>query len=284
MIIALAAALALFAVLLALGLSFYLTRRFALGETHTPAEVGLAYEEVMFNSPDGLALRGWFIPCPRSDCAVVLLHGHSGSIDADIDYLPALHEAGLNVLQFDFRGHGRSDGQIVSFGYLESQDAAAAAAYLKQRGMRRVALVGFSLGGIAAILAGAVSPDVDAVVDDGAPARISRSFAAWGLERGLPAWLASVGGWLAMAGASLRLGANLFDYEAVNWVGKIAPRPLLLIHGEQDPFCPDFDDLARAAGPGAQVWRVEGMGHTQIGRAQPEAYRQRLVGFLKENL
>jgi fermentation-respiration switch protein FrsA (DUF1100 family) len=265
-------------------MSFFLTRRSWLLELHSPAEVGLSFEEVAFRASDGLLLRGWWIPAPGSDRVIIQLHGHAGSMDPDVQYLPAWHAAGLNVLAFDFRAHGRSEGRTTTFGYLERYDVQGAVRFVKEeKGMRRVALVGFSLGGMAAILSAPICPEVDVVVEDGAPARLKSALAARLVESRLPAWFAPLPAWMAIAGASLRLRANLFRYEPVRWVGKIAPRPLLIVHGELDQYCPDFEDLLAAAHP-TTVWRLPGIGHVQASVVYPDEYRQRLVAFLDRHL
>ncbi len=270
-------------VITALALSLFLTRRYHLVETSSPAEVGLAFENVTFQASDGLTLRGWWIPVPGSDRAIIQLHGHSGSMDPDVHYLPAWHAAGLNVLAFDFRAHGRSQGRVTTFGYLERRDVQGAIRFLKQeKGMRRIALVGFSLGGIVAILSAPICPEVDAVVEDGAPARLHSALTAWGVERGAPRWLARFLAWLAVVGASLRLRANLFRYEPLRWIGKITC-PLMIIHGDLDPYCPDLDELLAAA-PSAEVWRLPDVGHVQASRVYPEEYRRRVVEFLNRHL
>ena len=270
-------------ILSAVILSFSLTRRYYLREAHSPEEVGLAFEEVSFQATDGLTLRGWWVPVTGSHEVIIQLHGHGGSMDPDIQYLPAWHAAGYNVLMFDFRGHARSQGNLSTFGYLERRDVQGAVKFVKeQKGMQKVALVGFSLGGMAAILSAPVCPEVDAVVDDGAPARIRSAVAVWGVEHRLPLWLGKILAWSAVFGASIRLGVNLFAYEPVHWIGKIPPRPLMLIHGDLDQYCPDFDDLLAVAQP-AEVWRVNDVGHVQAGQVYPEEYRRRIVAFLQRS-
>lgn len=270
--------------LAAIVLSLFLTRRHYLVETRSPAEVGLAFENVAFRASDGLVLRGWWIPAPGSDRAIIQMHGHGGSMDPDVQYLPAWHDAGYNVLTFDFRAHGRSEGRVITFGYLERRDVQGAIRFLEQeKGMRHIALVGFSLGGMVAILSAPVCPEVDAVVEDGAPARIRSALAVWATEHGLPLWLGKIVAWMAVFGASLRLGANLFRYEPVRWIGRIAPRPLMMIHGELDQYCPDFDQLLAAARP-TEVWRVPDVGHVQASQVYPEEFRRRIVDFLNRHL
>jgi len=267
-----------------LGLSFYMTRRFGLAEVHSPAEFGLAFEEVTFPASDGLKLRGWWIPASGSDRAVIIMHGHGGSMDWDVHRAPALHAAGLNVLLFDLRAHGRSEGRMVTFGYLDRWDVLAAVELLRARGMRRIGTLGFSYGAVASMLAAPLCPDIAAVVSDGGPARMRPAMAAWGVERGAPRWLSAALAWLTVVMTSLRLRANLFRYEPVRWVGRISPRPILFIHGGQDQYLPDFEDLYAAAGPPKEVWRVPEAGHTKVSEVLPEEYRRRVIAFFDQYL
>jgi fermentation-respiration switch protein FrsA (DUF1100 family) len=283
-VVAVLGALIILALAVGLALSCLLTRRSTLTEIQTPADFGLAFEEVAFLAADGLRLRGWWIPAPGPDRAVVILHGHMGSMDMDVHRAPALHAAGFNVLLFDFRGHGRSDGRQITFGYLERRDVQGAVAFLRSRGMCRIGLLGFSLGGITATLSAPLCPEVAAVVNDGGPIRMRTAVAARGVEWGFPAWLTRPMAWLAIAMTSVRLRANLFRYEAVHWVGKIAPRPILFIRGDRDQYGPDFDDLYAAAGSPKELWRVPGAGHVTLSSTVPEEHRQRVIAFFQKYL
>lgn len=274
--------------LLVLGyiLSWALTRRHRPDESRSPSEYGLAYEEVAFRTQDGLTLRGWWIPAPGSDRAVIFLHGHGGSMDPDVQYAPALHAAGFNVLMFDFRAHGRSEGSLSTVGYLERRDALAAVDFVRGKGSERIGFLGFSMGGIVAMLTAPICPAVRAVISDGGPARLRTSLTVWGQEHRLPRPLAAVLAWLTLAVTSLRVGANQFRYEPIRWVGRIAPRPILFIQGGRDQYVPsdDFAALCRAAGATAETWVVPEAGHRTADQLYPEEYRRRVVEFFERHL
>jgi pimeloyl-ACP methyl ester carboxylesterase len=272
--------------ILAVGLaaSFYVTNRQPRTAFHSPAEYDLEFEEVTFKATDGLQLQGCWIPATDSERAVIILHGHGGSLDWDIHRAPALHAAGFNVFLFDFRAHGRSQGRLATFGYLERYDVQGAVEFLKDLGVRSIGLLGFSYGALASMLTAPVCPDVRAVVADGGPARLRTALAARAEEMHLPRWLAGPMAWLAVAVTSARLGANLFHYEPVRWVGKIAPRPIFFIHGELDKYCPDFDDLYAAAGEPKKAWRLAGVDHTKASETHPEEFRRRVIEFFDRNL
>ncbi len=273
-------------VMLLLGVagSFYVSSRRPRSAFHTAAEYGLEGEELKFKAADGLLLQGCWIPAAGSDKAVIIMHGHGGSLDWDLHRAPFLHEAGFNVFLFDFRAHGRSPGRLATFGYLERYDVQGAVEFLKTRGMRSIGLLGFSYGAIASMLTAPMCPEVKAVAADGGPTRLRVALAARMQVYHAPRWLAVPVAWLAIAITSVRLGANLFRYEPIRWVGKISPRPILFIHGELDIYCPDFDELFAAAGEPKEAWRLPGVAHTKASEVYPEEFRRRVSDFFRRYL
>ncbi len=267
-------------------LSLQVTSRRPRQQDRSPSEYNLAYEEVSFPASDGLTLRGWWIPAQGSARAVILLHGKSGSMDPDVKYAPALHAAGLNLLMFDFRAHGRSDGTVSSLGYLERRDVLGAVRWVIQKGMRQIGLLGFSMGGVVAMLVTPLCPEVGAVISDGGFARLTTALREGMHERGIPPGLCSPLAWLAVTITSLRVGANLFRFQPVDWVGKISPRPIFFIHGEHDPYLPmsEFRELTGAAGEPKEVWSVSQASHRNVDEGFPEQYLARVVRFLDQHL
>ena len=269
---------------LGLGLSFYFTRRGQLGETHSPDEYGLEFEAIEFKTSDRLTLRGAWIPADGSDKAIIILPGHNSSYDFDVYRAPYLHAAGFNALLFDFRAHGRSDGKHMTFGYEERRDVLGAIEFLHGRGIKHIGLLGFSYGGIVSMVTAPVCPDIEAVISDGGPARMRTAIAARGVEMGFPAWLTRPIAWLIIAMTSARLGVDLFNYEAIRWVGRITPRPILFVHGDKDQYLPDFDELYQAAQMPKELWRVPEAGHTTASQLYPEEHARRVVEFFNRYL
>jgi len=266
---------------LAEGISYRLTSRRAPNERRSPAEFGLTFEEIGFSARDGVGLRGWWIPAPGSARTVIFLHGQGGSMDPDVQYAPALHAAGFNVLMFDFRAHGRSQGDFVSVGYLERQDVLGALDWLALRGQERVGLLGFSMGGAVAMLTAPIAPHVRAIVSDGGIARLTSAIVGRLGEARVPRWVARPIAWLVVLFTSLRLGVNLFAYEPMRWVGQVAPRPVFFIHGGRDPYLApgEFQALVAAAREPKLVWRVAEAPHREVDLTAPEEYRRRIVSF-----
>jgi len=264
--------------------SSQLIRRRVPDAPSDPAQYGLTYEEVTFPSRDGLTLRGWFIPAPEARGTVVFCHGHAGSMDPDVKYVPAFHERGYNVLMFDFRGHGRSEGQHVSMGYFERQDLLGAVDYLRSRSIDRVGVLGFSMGGAVAMATAPHSEAIRAIASDGGFARLSDTIAAGVREQGLPGFLASLVGHFTIWLMGLRLGCSLSEADPIRWVDKIAPRALFIIHGALDPFVAveQARELYAAADQPKEIWIVPEAGHRQADRRHPEEYRHRILAFFDQ--
>ncbi len=259
-----------------------LTRRPAPDPSADPAALGLPYEEVDFQTEDGLTLRGWFIPAPApARGTIIFCHGHSGSMDGDLHYVPAFHQHGYSVLMFDFRAHGRSEGERVSMGFHERKDLLAAVHFLEGRGIREVGLLGFSMGGATAIITAPLSPAVKAVVADSAFATLDTTVAGGLRVKGIPEPISRLVGWLAVKTAGAMLACRLEDAYPLRWVRQVAPRGLFIIHGEEDIYVParDARRLYELAGEPKELWIVPGAGHREIDATAPGEYLPRILAF-----
>jgi len=266
----------------------------------SPSDYGLPYLEVIFPSRDGLRLHGWFIPSERSPLppladddwsgdskgTVIFCHGRFGSKDPDLKYAPFFREAGYNTFLFDFRGHGRSEGEYSSFGYYERLDLLGAIDLLQSKGISRFGVLGFSLGGVVGIATAAQSRPIVAVISDGGFAQSRKVVEAGSRKKGFPTLLAALIVPLMLWIAGRRLGCDLSEADSLRWVDKITPRALLLIHGAEDPYV-SVEDVRRlndAAGEPKELWIVSEAGHRQVDEVRPAEYRRRVLGFFDRYL
>lgn len=278
-----------------------------------PAIDALGGEVVRLRSRDGVRLHARWLPSERAGDwtpdpyeAVLLLHGWTGSVAPDLVELgPSLrHTAG--VLGLDFRGHGGSDDARTTFGLREVDDVAGAIDWLAERGIRRVALVGSSMGGVVALAAivtlgdgslAAADHDPEgpaATVDPPRPRIVAVVAESVAPDLRIP--IANrmplpVGGPLRrmLAGrmfvaASREVGGDIRALEPGRIVALVEPVPLLLIHGGADHTVPLTDGrrLAALAGPSAQHWEVPGADHGQSHRTAPTQWDDRVGQFLRQ--
>lgn len=136
-----------------------------------PELLNLPAEAVRFPSQDGVPLAGWWINSSHRDTpTVVVLHGFGASKEHMINYLLLAHRSRCAVLGIDFRGHGESGPGLVSFGFHEQKDAAAAVAWARQRRPGSdVVLWGTSMGAVTALHTAAHQPEGIAGVIADAP-------------------------------------------------------------------------------------------------------------------
>lgn len=249
----------------------------------SPYEVQVDFEPVSFQADDGVTLRGWWFPRPASDRVAICYTGHRGTKADLLGIGPGLWRAGMNVLLFDFRGCGESDIAPLSVGHNEQADARAAVRFARQRlPGARIGLVGYSMGGALAILTAAHDPGVRAVVADSAYASLREVLVHAYRRRRAPAQLLA----LADLWNQWRHGYAFEALRPVDVVGRIAPRPLLIVHGANDQLTPadHAHRLYAAAGEPKELWVVAGAPHAGAYFADRQAYVARVAAFLDRAL
>lgn len=230
-----------------------------------PTHIGLAFEDVNVTTEDGLSIHGWFIPADAPRGTVLFCHGNAGNIAHRLDSIQIFHQLRLNVLIFDYRGYGLSEGTPGEAGtYL---DARAMWSHLTQeRGVAPgdVILFGRSLGGaVAAELATRTTPG--ALVVESAftsvPDLASKHY--WFLP---VRWLSRI------------------LYPTESFLSQVTV-PTLIVHSREDEIVP-FEHgqaLYRAAGERKSMLEIRG-NHNDGFVLSREAYTQGLDGFIDRHM
>ena len=256
------------------------------------ATLGLAYEEVDFRARgEPIALSGWFIPAPAGagpPRAVIVVHGKDGCRSCGFDgttlrLAGELQRRGLSVLLFDLRGHGRSGDGRFTFGLRERRDIHGAVDWLLARGFApgRIGLLGESMGAASSIGAAAEEPAIGALVADSAYATLMPVLEQeFPKVSGLPPALLPG----AMLMGRLVVGEDLAASRPVDEIGRIAPRPLLIVHAAGDDVIAASHAAELGAAAGVEPWIVDGDSHTDTFTAAPEAYAERVGAFFVEAL
>jgi fermentation-respiration switch protein FrsA (DUF1100 family) len=263
----------------------YARARGQWGEGEPPD--GLA-EEVSFPSAgDSIRLSGWFFPSAAAEKApaILLCHGIWTGRRECLPLALRFQSAGYNVLTFDFRAHGLSDGRFTSVGHHETNDVLGAVAYLKQRrevGTQRIGVVGFSMGAAAAIQAAARCPDVAALVSDSAYATfLDAAKYSFRLVTRVPHFPIAP---MAMRWAKWMVNVDASQLRPVDVIGRIAPRPILITHGDRDEIVPARHALSlfKAAGEPKELWIEPGAHHVGARDLDPERYFSTVERFFSE--
>ena len=260
--------------------------------TTNPGHYGLKYENVSFPSRiDHIRLSGWFIPAiSSSNRTIIFAHGHAANrVQADANLMsmfPTFVKHGYNILTFDFRDSGESGGTIDTVGYLEQQDLEGALDYMKSRPQgKHIGFLGFSMGAAVSILVAANEPSVEGVVADSSFADLQQYLDA-NLSKYsyLPYFpFTPVMEWLCKP----LTGFNPSMVQPIKSIARIAPRPILLIHGEADTQISVDNSrqlFAAAHNPNVQIWIVPKADHIQSYNTDPVAYLDHVLTFFGKSL
>jgi fermentation-respiration switch protein FrsA (DUF1100 family) len=231
----------------------------------TPATVGLAYEDVVMQTDDGVRLHAWFIPVEQSRATVLLCHGNAGNISHRLDTIRLLHSLGLQVLIFDYRGYGKSEGSPSEAGTYRDVDTAWHY-LLDVRGIpvEEIIVSGRSLG--AAVAADLASRSRPAAVI------LESAFTS------VPDIAAGIYPWLPV-----RL-LSRYRYNNLDKVAQISA-PLLLVHSRQDEIIPfaHGERLFKRAREPKLFLEIQG-GHNDAFLISSKAYTHGLKSFLDTHL
>lgn len=251
----------------------------------TPAHHGMPFHEVAFTSSDGLPLRGWLIPGEHPVGTLLVCHGY-GSDKADCLDCAAFLRPWFNVVAFDLRGHGESGGTCTSLGYLECRDVAGAVDFLQRQRLGPLAIMGFSMGAAAAILAAGRLNDLRAVAADNPYVSLSEAVRCGVVRHGYPRAFARVAAPVLTAALHWRLGIPRGAGDPLRAAPAIAPRPLLIVHGAHDGYIPPWhsERLYAAAGQPKRLWLVDGADHCQAHQCAGALYEQTIIAFFRSAL
>lgn len=247
----------------------------------SPFEVGVEADDVTLGAADGTRLAAWWMDRPDATRVVVVAHGHRGSKADMLGIGPGLWREGYAVMLVDFRGSGDSADGPQSLGHYEQQDLVAAIDWVAEhRPGCELSLVGFSMGAATSLLVAAADHRVARVVAD-SPFADMRGVIAFAAEHLRLPPVPLVG--LVDHVTRLRYGYRFGDVAPVDVVDRIAPRPLLLVHGTDDHVIPvEHARRLAARAPHARLWVVEGVDHCGAYFADRPGYIRTVADFLRD--
>ena len=242
-----------------------------------PPPADISARTVTFYSRSGSMIHGWFVP-GEGRGAVLLLHGVRADRRSMLDRARFLHQAGYAVLLIDFQASGESPGRMITFGYLESRDAAAAVAELRLLAPGQpIGVLGTSMGGAAALLA---TPQlkVDAMVLEQVYPTLAQA-----LDDRMELHAGRVGMWLEPLLALTvkpHLGVSLGQMRPIDRIhGLRVPKLLIAGSADERTTLPESRALFAAAAAPKALWIVPGARHVDLDRYAGTRYRKRVLGF-----
>jgi fermentation-respiration switch protein FrsA (DUF1100 family) len=227
----------------------------------TPADHGLAYDDLELTTSDGVAIHAWRVRSPERARAVVLVcHGNAGNVEVRIPLARAYGEMGCDVVLFDYRGYGNSAGSPTEEGTYRDAEAvwewARSAGYEPQR----IVLHGESLGGAVAIELARRKTVAAVIVEDTFTSLVDmgKRFYPW-----------------PPVGLVLRI-----RYDSLAKIGSLGV-PVMVIHSREDDLVPfELGERLFEAAAEPKRFLVTQGGHNSGGFVTSPAWRAEVRAFV----
>ncbi|MDT2828614.1 alpha/beta hydrolase [Enterococcus viikkiensis] len=240
--------------------------------------------EWQLQSKDGLKLSAYYLPAQKDQHkTVIIAHGYMGQASDMPQYAKIYHDLGYNVLMPDARGHGKSKGDYIGFGWPERKD------YLqwidrivKDDSQSEIVLHGVSMGAATVMMtSGEKLPEnVKAFIEDCgySSAKDELSYQLKDMFN-LPAFPL-----IPVTSLITKIRAGYFFGEA-NAVKQLHnnTKPMLFIHGDKDDFVPFsmLDKVYEATNGPKEKYVVHGAKHAEALSTDPAMYQEKVTGFLE---
>jgi len=253
------------------------------------SNIVIEYKDVEFEDiQEKIKLKGWYFKAIDSDKVIVLSHGYTNNRlqfkEKTLDMVKKFQENGFNVLMFDFRAAGISEGDICTVGVKEKDDLLGAIDYVKEIGNKHITLMGFSMGASTAITTAAASSDVDAVIADSPFSDLEKY-----LDDNLTFWSDlpefPFNNIILFTMKSV-LKVDLSKVSPKRDIKKVASRPVMLIHGKKDTAIniknseEIYNAYKEVNSKNITFWKVEDAGHVGSYEKNPDEYMKNILKFL----
>jgi len=237
---------------------------------------------------DGIILTGrWYAAAPAKGVCVIA-HGIRVNQLASVKYASLFHQMGYHVFTYDQRNHGKSEGDLTTYGVVESRDLKEVITWLyAHKPIERLPLIthGESMGAATVLMHAAIDKRIDGVISDCSFESFPRVLKErmW-IEKRIPKW------------PFLNITSLIFWLKTGVWLREMSPgkaieaieKPVLLIHGMADRYvsiehgkqlCATVKNHDRC-----QAMWVPGAGHAKSMRQAPEKYKECVTQWLKREM
>ncbi len=235
--------------------------------------------DISFTTKDGLKISGMVLLRSHAKRNIVICHGHKSAKEMPRPFIDMFPND--NILIFDFRAHGQSEGELTTFGYNEHLDVLGAVQFLQTNSETQglpVYGIGVSMGAASLIHAAAHGAHFQALILDSTYARLSEQmvdtfYARTSLPR-FPFMTIMVWFFERAAGFSLR------DFNPCDDLALVLC-PIMIIHSRDDTIVPfvQAEQLVRCASGQKSVWFVDHAYHGRISKEYGQEYARRAIEF-----
>lgn len=243
------------------------------------------FESVEVETEDGLTLRAQYLENESPNGKVVILaHGYKGNSEQMPEITRFYYEEGYNILKPDARGHGKSEGDYIGYGWDDRLDYKEWINLLiNEKREESIFLHGFSMGAATVLMTSGedLPEEVKGIIADSGYTSLEEELTHQlkYLYR-LPAFPIME---VTSVVTKLRAGYTFREASALDQLKK-NKLPLFIIHGDQDELVPTemANRLYEATNTMKELWIVPGAGHTEGFTVEEEEYKKRVKGFIEK--
>lgn len=244
------------------------------------------FKEFFATNENGHRLFACFYKGETENGVVLLCHGHGVNHGHMDDMTAFLRQAGLGIILFDFRAHGKSEGQLCTIGLKEKNDAKAVLTAARAQGFinerTKITAYGRSMGAATLINGSADLPEISAFILESSFEKLRKIAArdAWHHIKLPDTPLSDLAFWLIDKITATEYSKN----NPVENIKGIGTRPALLIHDELDHRADEsaFNALQNAL-PTAKTFVAKGAGHVQAHKIHGEEFERLILDFMQES-
>jgi len=249
-----------------------------------PADFSLQYQDVITQSSDGNTLHAWYVPSTNG-AGIILQHGFKSDREELLEEAAMLANRGYGVLLTSIRAHDINEGELIAFGLKEMPDIDAWVKFLQaQEDITSIGMLGNSLGGTLSIQYAAENDAIKALVVHSAFSSMRDTInTSVRYFTDLPPFPFAT---LIRFWAEQEIKGDIDDIDAKKWIGKISPRPILILHSLSDvAISPESGELLlEAAAEPKELWQVEGVRHASFDTELAEAFEAKVGKFFDQYL
>lgn len=246
------------------------------------------FENIEFNASDGVNLKGWLFPGTNNKVIIMVTGLIANRVNTE--YLgpliaQELIAKGYNVITYDTRAHGLSDGKRVGYGSVEGNDVVGAVNFAKSRGFepKNIGIIGDSTGAISTLMVIDKLKDVGAIVLDSAATAFAPviSDRLW-KEKGVPTFFDPA----IFFFDKVFLGVDINSIRPIDKITLDPNRKYLFLHGALDQTIPpvNSEQLLKAANKSSKRIVFEKGEHIETYKSDPALYRSEVYSFLENEL
>lgn len=256
-------------------------------------EFGLEAKELTLKTVDGLNISAFEVEAEDPKAVIVFISGiHNPSVTAFFGHARMFREYGYASILYDMRAHGKSDGDLIAFGHLETRDTQAVVDYILDQVKYTdlpIIVYGVSMGGAVAINSIGQIPEISGLISMSAYSAWEDVFKENMLASGAPPFLVKLQGPFINLYTVSKFGLKTASLTPKKQITKLGNRPALIMHSLEDSQVAfgNFERLMEKAPAHVETWIRPGDEHMMaMDFLYPEndpEYVEQVLGFLEQN-